>query len=81
MSSIIMPTSPQPSRMTAIRVTKKTATRCHVCKARLKIHEGKLCSCSMLLCMKHRYKADHFCPAGKVVHRMDKIEPRKVEQI
>ena len=67
--------------MTVTRVPKKKATRCHVCKARLKIHEGKLCSCSMLLCMKHRYKADHSCPAVKVVHHMEKIEPRKVEQI
>ncbi|AAK14496.1 EsV-1-73 [Ectocarpus siliculosus virus 1] len=81
MSCIITQTLAQLSRMTVIRVSKKTARRCHVCKARLKIHEGKLCSCSMLLCMKHRYKADHFCPAGKVVHPMDKIEPRKIEKI
>ncbi|CAN0022492.1 unnamed protein product [Ectocarpus sp. 13 AM-2016] len=69
--------------MTATRVIKKTVTvrRCHVCKARLKIHEGKLCSCSILLCMRHRYKADHFCLDGKVVDLMDKIEPRKVEKI
>lgn len=35
----------------------------------------------MSLCMKHRYKGDHFCTAGKTVKLMDKIEPRKVEKI
>lgn len=69
------------NQMTATRVVKKKARRCQVCRTRLKIHEGKLCSCSMLLCMKHRYKADHFCPAGKVVTVMDKIDSRRVEKI
>lgn len=68
--------------MTATRlVAKKSVRRCSVCKARLKIHEGELCSCSLMLCMRHRYKADHCCPDGKVVTTMEKIEPKKVEKI
>ena len=71
-----------PSRMkTPQPFNKKTVRRCHICRTRLKIYEGKLCSCSMSLCMKHRYKGDHFCTAGKTVKLMDKIEPRKVEKI
>ncbi|CAM9100842.1 unnamed protein product [Sphacelaria rigidula] len=80
MSTVSKTTSPQ-SRMTATWVTKTTTRRCHVCKTRLKIHEGKLCSCVLLLCMKHRFKDDHRCPAGKILKVMEKIEPRKVEKI
>lgn len=67
--------------MTATQLIKKTIRRCDVCKTRLKIHEGKLCSCSLLLCMKHRYKIDHFCTAGKVVLFLEKIEPRKIQKL
>ena len=60
---------------------KKRTKNCHVCKTRLKIHEGKLCSCTMMLCMKHRYKDDHACPDGKNVEPMVKIEFLKVDKI
>lgn len=60
---------------------KKRTRRCHVCKTRLKVHDGKLCSCTTMLCMKHRYKADHACPDGKDVEPMIKIEFLKVEKI
>lgn len=60
---------------------KKSPRRCCVCNARLKIHEGNLCSCSMMLCMKHRYKGDHSCPDDRLPRPMEKVEARKVEQI
>lgn len=60
---------------------KKLTKKCHVCKTRLKIHEGKLCSCTMMLCMKHRYKDDHDCPDGRNMAPMVKIEPLKVDKI
>lgn len=65
----------------ATKKLKRTVRKCHVCKTRLKIHEGELCSCSLLLCMKHRYKADHLCQDGKVATPLVKIQPRKVEKI
>ncbi len=68
--------------MTATRlVATKSVRTCYVCKARLKIHEGELCSCSLMLCMRHRYKADHSCRDGKAVASMEKIEPKKIDKI
>lgn len=60
---------------------KRTVKRCHVCKTRLKIHEGELCSCPLLLCMKHRYKAAHSCHDGKVATPLVKVQASKIEMI
>lgn len=55
--------------------------RCCVCRKRLKPHEGKLCSCDNLLCLKHRYKYDHQCREGLVQKAMDRVVARKIADI
>jgi len=59
--------------------TKKP--RCHICKKKLLPHEGKICSCDKLLCMKHRYRADHSCTRGMDNKIMPRIVPEKVKMI
>lgn len=65
----------------ALHIVRKLVSKCHVCQSKLKIHEGKLCSCSLLLCMKHRYKDDHSCVEEKNITPMEKVQACKVEQI
>ena len=66
-------------------LSKKTrdskGKKCSICRKRLKAFEGKLCSCSAFLCIRHRYKEDHFCKDGLKQNAMEKIIPRKVELI
>lgn len=61
---------------------KVVRERCDVCKKRIGPHEGSLCSCSKVLCMRHRYKSDHDCKAADTpVHTMEKVEAEKVKKI
>ena len=62
-------------------VAGKTSRRCHVCKARLKMHEGNLCSCRILLCMNHRYKDAHSCALANVATCLQKVEAKKIDKI
>ncbi|CAM9091903.1 unnamed protein product [Ectocarpus sp. 12 AP-2014] len=59
----------------------KDEKRCHVCKTRLKLYEGELCSCKLLLCMKHRYKVTHSCQDGKVATPVLGVRAIKVQKI
>ena len=70
-----------PSILTScIKLNNKRA-KCSVCRKKLKAFEGKLCSCSAYLCIKHRYKEDHFCKEGLIHRSMEKIIPKKVDVI
>lgn len=60
---------------------KNKRGKCSVCRKRLKAFEGKLCSCSASLCIKHRYKEDHLCKEGLVQKSMEKIIPKKIDVI
>ena len=62
---------------------KKNSKRakCSICRKKLKAFEGKLCSCSAFLCIRHRYKEDHLCKEGLTQKSMEKIVPKKIEVI
>ena len=55
--------------------------RCHVCNKKLKAHEGRLCSCVHLLCMKHRHKFKHACKEGLLKNNILKVVPKKIDLI
>lgn len=70
-----------PSIFTPLVQKKSKRGKCSICTKRLKAFEGRLCSCSALLCIKHRYKEDHFCKEGLKQKSMEKIVPKKIEII
>jgi hypothetical protein len=55
--------------------------KCVVCRRKLRPHEGKLCSCDNLLCIRHRYKSDHSCKEGLVQELMARVVPDKIQKI
>lgn len=63
-------------------LNKKNTKKCQVCGKKLRIHEGRLCSCSLLLCMKHRYKFNHACQEESESQSiMEKIVAQKIAMI